>query len=53
MGIAAASGVVLLMIGALGTHRHSGEPMSKALPASLGLVLAAVVIGGQLSMLAR
>jgi hypothetical protein len=51
--IVAASGVALLMIAVVGAHRRAGEPMSKALPASLGLVLAAFVIGGQIVMLAR
>jgi DoxX-like family len=51
--IVAASGVGLLMIAVVGDHRRAGEPMSKALPASLGLVLAAFVIGGQVVMLAR
>jgi hypothetical protein len=53
MEIVAASSVVLLMIGVLSTHRRAGEPMSEALPAVLGLVLAAGVIGGQVLMLAR
>jgi hypothetical protein len=53
MEIVAASGVVLLIIAAMGSHRNSGQSPSKALPTSLGLVLAAVVIGGQLLMLAR
>jgi hypothetical protein len=53
MEVVAASGVVLLMIGVLGAHRRAGEPMSEALPAVLGLVLAAGVIGGQVLMLAR
>jgi hypothetical protein len=52
MEIVAASGVVLLMITAVGTHRHSGETTSKTLPASLGLILAAIVIGAQLLALA-
>lgn len=53
MEIAAASGVTLLMIAAVGAHRRAGEPMSKALPALLGLVLAAGVISGQVLMLAQ
>jgi hypothetical protein len=52
MEIVAASGVALLMIAALDAHRRAGEPMSKALPALLGLVLAAAVISGQVLMLA-
>jgi hypothetical protein len=53
MEIVAASGVVLLMMGVVGAHRRAGEPMSEALPAVLGLVLAAGVIGGQVLMLTR
>jgi hypothetical protein len=51
--IVAASGVVLLMIGVVRAHRRAGEPMSEALPAGLGLLLAAGVIGGQVLMLTR
>jgi hypothetical protein len=47
--IVAASSVALLMIATAAAGRHSGEPMSKTLP-SLGLVLSAVAIGGQLLM---
>jgi hypothetical protein len=35
------------MIAAVGAHRRPGEPISKALPAALGLVVAAVVVAGQ------
>jgi hypothetical protein len=52
MEIAAASLVALLMITAARAHRRAGEPMTKALPALLGLVLTAVVISDQIFMLA-
>jgi hypothetical protein len=42
-----------LMIGVVRAHRRAGEPMSEALPAVLGLLLAAGVIGGQVLMLTR
>lgn len=53
MEIMGASGAVVLMIGVVGAHRRAGEPMSEALTAVLGLVLAAGVIGGQVLMLTR
>jgi hypothetical protein len=53
MEIVAASGVALLMIAAMDAHRRAGEPAGKALPAFLGLVLAAGVISGQVLMLAQ
>lgn len=53
MEIVAASGVVLLMTGVVGAHRRAGDPMSEALPAVLGLVLAGGVIGAQVLMLTR
>jgi hypothetical protein len=45
--VVVASGVAVLMIAAVGAHRRAGEPISKALPAALGLAVAAVVVAGQ------
>jgi len=53
IGVVAAGAVALLMIAAVGAHWRTGEPVSKALPAVIGLVLIAVVIAGQVLMLTR
>jgi DoxX-like family len=51
--IAAAAGVVLLMIGALGFHRRAGDSLGRAAPALLVLFLALAVIAGQAWLLAK
>jgi hypothetical protein len=53
MEITAASLVALLMFAVAGAHRRAGEPMKEALPALLGLVLAAIVLGEQIFVLAH
>jgi hypothetical protein len=53
LAIAAAGGVVLLMIGALGFHRHAGDSLGRAAPALLLLILAAAVIVGHAWQLAK
>jgi DoxX-like family len=45
--IVAASAVAVLMIAAVAAHRRAGEPIRTAIPAAFGLVLAAVVVAGQ------
>jgi hypothetical protein len=51
LAIAAAGGVVLLMIGALSFHRRAGDSLGRASPALVVLLLAVSVIVGHLSLL--
>lgn len=44
LGIAAGTGLVLLMIGALGYHRRAHDPLPAVTPAIVALVLAAVAL---------
>jgi DoxX-like family len=53
LAIAAAGGVVLLTIGALGFHRRAGDSLGRAAPALLVLILAAAVIVGHAWQLTR
>jgi DoxX-like family len=53
LAIAAAGGVVLLTIGALGFHRRAGDSLGRAAPALLVLILAAAVIVGHAWQLAK
>ena len=41
LGVAAAVGLVVLTLGAIATHRRAGDPPRAALPAAVGLALAA------------
>ena len=52
LGIAAAGGVMLLMLGALTFHRRAGDSMATAAPALLVLVLAITVLAGHSWMVA-
>jgi DoxX-like family len=51
--IAAAGGVVLLMIGALTFHRRAGDSLARVTPALLVLLLTAAVIVGHVWQLAK
>ncbi len=39
VGVAAATGMILLLVGALVTHRRAGDPIKEAVPALLVLVI--------------
>ena len=39
LGVAAAIGMILLLVGALVTHRRAGDPVKEAVPALLVLVI--------------
>jgi len=44
LGLAAASGMALLLIGALASHRRAGDAIMRAAPALVALVIAAVYL---------
>lgn len=44
LGIAAAAGLLLTASGAIATHLKAGDPPKAAIPAGIGLLLAAAVI---------
>ena len=44
LGIAAAAGLVLVGIGAIGAHRHAHDSMTTAAPAILALILATTML---------
>lgn len=52
LGIAAAVGLLLLMIGAVIAHRRVQDPISQTVPAIVVFVLSAVVLAGHIAMLA-
>lgn len=52
LGIAAAVGLMLLMVGAVIMHRRIGDSVQAMLPAVLVFGVAAFVVGGQLTLVA-
>ena len=50
LGIAAATGVVLLMVGAVVFHRRVGDSIAPMMPALIVFALAAFVLAGDISM---
>lgn len=52
LGIAAAVGLVLLMVGAVTVHRRVGDSVRATLPAVVVFGVAGFVVGGQLTLVA-
>jgi uncharacterized membrane protein len=52
LSIAAAFGLMLLMVGAVIMHRRAGDSMQAMLPAMMVFGVAGFIVGGQLTLLA-